>query len=120
MILTKNDFYNTSRFYRIPKPAGESQEKELEAVIMEAEWDFLTQFNIKSSEITDKEKEALKYYTFATWLNFQITAKTASGQGAINNLKEARNEQDRMRLKAAYNHCAEIMECEKLDSFFNI
>ena len=120
MILTKNDFYDTSRFYRIPKPAGESQEKELEAVIVEAEWDFLTQFNIKSNEITDEEKEALKYYTFAYWLDNQIVSKTSGGQGAKNNFKQSENEIDRQRFKRAFNRCAKIMNCELIDSFFNV
>jgi len=120
MILKPSDFYTSDKLYRIPQAVGASQQSELLAAIAEAEYYFLKTFDINPVDITAEQMEALKYYTFAVWLNLQITAKTASGQGAVNNLKEARNELDRQRLKAAYNHCAEIMDCEKLDSFFNI
>lgn len=120
MILQETDFYNSDKLYRIPQAVADSQKRELLAAIAEAEYYFLKTFDIVPADITAEQTEALKYYTFAIWLNLQVTTKTASGQGAANNFKEASREQDRQRLKAAYNHCAEIMDCEKLDSFFNI
>ena len=120
MILQPSDFYTSDKLYRVPQAVGASQAKRAPCRYRGSRVLFLKTFDIDPVDITAEQTEALKYYTFAIWLNLQITAKTASGQGAVNNLKEARNEQDRQRLKAAYNHCADIMDCEKLDSFFNI
>lgn len=107
MILTLDDFVETTEFYRIPRPTGAYDTADLLGIISEGEKEFMETFEL--TEISGTAIEALKYYTFALWLRMQAARKTAAGAGAKINFTQSENHMDWVRRYQAYNMACEMM-----------
>lgn len=112
-ILSVGDFNgaDVQAFYRIPSIQGKADVSDLVGVIEVSQIDFLTEFGLTESEVssTTEYVEALKYYTFSKWLQYQQLRRTAGGAGLKVRFTNAENMGDITRAAAAYNYCCGLL-----------
>ena len=103
---TIQDYTNTSEFYRIPSPKGEQEVADLQAAINEGERIFADTFGVLPST---ENVEAVKFFVFAYWLQWQRLRKTSAGAGAKLRFTQAENEYDQLRRITAYKRACIMM-----------
>lgn len=112
-ILSVGDFNGAEvqAFYRIPSIQGKSDVSDLVGVIEVSQIEFLSEFGMTAEEVSGNADyvEALKYYTFSKWLQYQQLRRTAGGAGLKVRFTNAENMGDITRAAAAYNYCCGLL-----------
>ena len=110
-LLSVDDLTTIAKMYRIPAPVGENDTAELEAVIDGSQAYFLETFSVTEEEVSESDDcmEALKHWTFAQWLRWEMAMRTPIGVGAVQNLTEAQPKFDDVKFRQAWNRACSLM-----------
>jgi len=110
-ILSTTDFIDKAEFYGIPDLRFPKQIARLTSTINFAETKFLIHYSLTTAEINAKSelKEALKYFTFASWLRLEWLEKTPSGASVEREQTKGQPKYDLTREVEALNTCTDLV-----------